>query len=54
MHEQQTFSLFLFAWAGPTLTSLKAGCKIKVISRKFIATSQTIVFTQFVVLQHIQ
>jgi len=41
-------------WAGLILTLLQACFKIKVISREFIATPQTIVFAQFVVLQHIQ
>jgi len=50
--------------AGPILTSIRIGCKIKVISKEFIATphtvvftyniatSQTVVFTQIVVLLH--
>jgi len=43
----ETHSLFPCARAGPILTSLGAGCKIKVIFREFIATelSQTLVFT---------
>jgi len=40
-----TNSLFPCARVKPILTSLQAGCKIKVISREFVATPQTIVFT---------
>jgi len=32
------------ALAGPSLTSVRAGCKIKVIFKKFIATPKAIVF----------
>jgi len=38
-----TISLFPRARARPSLTSLRTGYKIKVISREFIATPQTIV-----------
>jgi len=38
------YNLFPSVWAGPILTSLRAGCKINVIFREFIATPQTIVY----------
>jgi len=48
--KRDSYGLLPCVWAGPILTSLQADFKIKIISRELIATSQTIVFTQFVVL----
>jgi len=59
--ETRYFNLFSCAHAELIFPSLQADCTIKVISREFIATlqtviftSQTVVFTQFVVLQYMQ